>query len=481
MTPVRPVPPPSPRGVAARAWHGPLAGLLLALLAIKLAGLLADPVLRFFMGDSGSYLHTALTGWRPPDRSYTYGLLVGATAIAAGSPWVLLGLQALFGVASALALAWLLARALAVPAAIAAAAALALAIEPAQLLYERMLMAESAGTLAFVLQVCALAAYARDGRRRWMALAAVAGIAAVSFRLSLLPVVLGLAATVPVVVALAHARAGRRGAALARHLGFALAATVLLHAIYQAGYRRDYGESTYLPANGMMRIGLVAPLVRAHHFEGTGVDGARVLAEVGPPLSDPRRREEQIWSPDGLYQTLARHTDRPEAVARVATGRALRESPLGWVALGIGNVTGYFDPALLRHRLEDDLGRRPPDDAMLGVLEARLGYDARGVAASSSAATRWFAAGAPWLVACFLLLAPLALLSLALHWRSPARAVVAVLCLASLGLVASHLLFAHIPSLRYLHPMPWFVLANLALVLAALARRRGAQGPGTAR
>lgn len=57
----------------------------------------------------------------------------------------------------------------------------------------------------------------------------------------------------------------------------------------------------------------------------------------------------------------------------------------------------------------------------------------------------------------------------------------AVLCLASLGLVASHLLFAHIPSLRYLHPMPWFVLANLALVLAALARRRGAQGPGTAR
>ena len=111
MTPVRPVPPPSPRGVAARAWHGPLAGLLLALLAIKLAGLLADPVLRFFMGDSGSYLHTALTGWRPPDRSYTYGLLVGATAIAAGSPWVLLGLQALFGVASALALAWLLASA----------------------------------------------------------------------------------------------------------------------------------------------------------------------------------------------------------------------------------------------------------------------------------------------------------------------------------------------------------------------------------
>ena len=69
--------------------------------------------------------------------------------------------------------------------------------------------------------------------------------------------------------------------------------------------------------------------------------------------------------------------------------------------------------------------------------------------------------------------------ALALHWRTPARAVVAVLCLASLGLVAGHLLFAHIASLRYLHPMPWFVLANLALVGEAWRRR--AQGPGTPR
>jgi hypothetical protein len=454
--------------------------LLAALVAIKLAGLWADPVLRVFMGDSASYLHGALTGWRPPDRSFTYGLLVGATAVAAGSSWVLLGLQALFGVATAAALAGLLAGGAGVRPALAAAAALALAMEPAQMFYERMLMAESAGTLAFVLQVCALSAYAHRGQLRWMALAAVAGIAAVSLRLSLLPVVLGLAATVPVVAALWQAPRGARAKALAWHLGFALLATAALHAAYQSSYRRDYGESSYLPANGMMRIGLVAPLVRAEHFEGTGVDGARVLAELGQPLADTGRREAQVWAPDGLYQTLARHTDQPEAVARTITSRALRDDPLGLLALGIGNVGGYFDPGVLPHRVEDDLGRRPPDQGMLAVLQERLGYDARGVAASSSLATRWFARGAPWLVACFLLLAPLALLALALHWRTPARAVVAVLCLASLGLVAGHLLFAHIASLRYLHPMPWFVLANLALLGEAWLRRR-AQGPRTDR
>lgn len=481
MTPLRPTLPAPPAAAVPTRWLPAAFALLAALVAIKLGGLLADPVLRFFMGDSGSYLHTALTGWRPPDRSYTYGLLVQASALAAGSPMALLGLQALFGVVTATTLALVLARGAAVRPTLAAAAAMVLAIEPAQLFYERMMMAEAAGTLAFVLHVGALAAYAHHGRYRWMALAALAGIAAVSLRLSLLPVVLGLSATVPVVAALRHATRGQAIGTLARHLGFAVVATAALHAAYQASYRRDYGESTYLPANGMMRIGLVAPLVRAEHFEGTGVDGGKVLAELGQPLRDAGRREAQVWAPDGLYQTLSRHTDRPEAVARVITGRALRADPLGWIRLGIGNVGGYFDPGVLPPRLQDDLGRRPPDDNMLGTLEARIGYDARGVAASSSPATRWFELGAPWLVACFLLLAPLALAALALQWRTPARPVVVVVCLASLGLVAGHLLFAHIASLRYLHPMPWFVLANLALVGEAWLRRGATQGPGTAR
>jgi hypothetical protein len=481
MTSLRPTAPAAVGAAGALPWGKAAMALLLGLMAIKLLALWIDPTLRFFMGDSGSYLHSALTGWRPPDRSYTYGQLVAASALAAGSPLALLALQAAFGIASAMALAALLVRGCGVRPALAVGAALLLAIEPAQLFYERMLMAESAGTLAFVLHVGLLAAYARDGGYRWMGLAAIAGLAAISLRLSLLPVVLGLSATVPVVAALQEGERGRRLAAIARHLGFALLVTAALHAAYQAGYRRDYGETTYLPANGMMRIGLVAPLVRAEHFEGTGVDGAIVLAELGQSLTDAGRREAHVWASDGLYQTLSRHTDRPEQVARVVTGRALRDSPLGWLRLGVENVGGYFSPGALPFRLEDDLGRRPPDEGMLDVLQARLGYDARGVAASSSLATRWFESGAPWLVACFLLLAPLALLALALHWRGPHRAVVAVICLASLGLVSGHLLFAHIASLRYLHPMPWFVLANAALVADALLRRRQVQGPGTAR
>src|SRR4029453_17474709 len=45
----------------------------LLVLAIKILLLLLDPSPKLFMGDSGSYIWTALTGWIPPDLSHFYG------------------------------------------------------------------------------------------------------------------------------------------------------------------------------------------------------------------------------------------------------------------------------------------------------------------------------------------------------------------------------------------------------------------------
>lgn len=467
------LPPPSPRVILAT-----LAGLL----AIKLAWLLGDPTLRLFMGDSASYLHSGLTGWMPPDRSFTYGILVRISAVVFTSPLALVLLQTLFGIATSVLLTGLLHRGLGVRFGLAAMAGLLLALDPGQLLYERMIMAESAGTLALAAHVVLLAIYAHTGHWRWMVRAAVFGIAAVSLRFSLLPVVLGLAVTVPLIAVLqARTLPPSRPLVLAWRLGIALAATGVLHLAYTQSYRlMPGGEATYMPASGMMRIGLVAPMIRPEHFEGTGVPGT-VLEAVRLSLADPRQRERHVWTPDGLYQTLARHTDDPEQVARVVTSRALRDDPLQLVVLGMGNLADYFDGPLRRWRIDDDLGQRAPDPVVLESLRRNLHYDYDGVAGTDSLSTRWFRAGAPWLIACLFLLAPLALLALAMNWRTPARPVALVLCLASLGLVASHTLFAHIPSLRYLHPLPWFVLANLAVLAETWLRRRAAQGPRTAR
>ena len=45
-------------------------------LAMKLLLLWLDPTPKLFMGDSWSYIWTALKGWIPEDRSYFYGYLV---------------------------------------------------------------------------------------------------------------------------------------------------------------------------------------------------------------------------------------------------------------------------------------------------------------------------------------------------------------------------------------------------------------------
>lgn len=443
-----------------------LAVTAVGVLAIKLAWLLGDPTMRLFMGDSGSYLHSAMTGWKPPDRSFTYGWLLQHSALRFASHWGVLVMQAAFGVAGCLLLTGTL-RCLNVRPFWAALAGLALAIEPSQLLYERMLMAESAGTLALVASVTLLMAYAQSGRFEWMVSGTVAGIIAISFRISLLPVILGLAATVPLVAAWRSPERPKRSRVLL-HLGATLAVTALIHGGYMQFFRAgDDGKATYLPAEGMMRVGLVAPLIRPEHFHGTGVP-ASVLAQATPSAADPLNREAQIWSATGLYAQISAHSDDPERVARVVTARALRDAPLRLVEMGLDNAADYFDPLMREPRIQDDLGRRPPDDLMQVDLKQQLGYDAQGVAASDSWVTHWFQAGAGWMVGNLLFLVPLSLLTAALHWRRRTRPAVLVLGLASWGLVASLVLFTHVPSLRYLHPLPWFALAHLALLLGAV-------------
>jgi hypothetical protein len=75
--------------------------LVLLLLTVKLALLLLDPHVRLFMGDSASYLVSALSHATPPDRSFTYPILIDQTAGRSGSLISLLLAQTCLGVATA--------------------------------------------------------------------------------------------------------------------------------------------------------------------------------------------------------------------------------------------------------------------------------------------------------------------------------------------------------------------------------------------
>ncbi|WP_257388160.1 glycosyltransferase family 39 protein [Tahibacter caeni] len=448
--------------------------LTLLLLAIKLVLILADPTQRFFLGDSESYLHSALTGWIPPDRSFLYGLFIRHTAIAAGSLAGLLLAQTLCGILTALLCARLAVADLGVDRRAAALLALLIAIEPAQLFYERMVMAESLGTLCLIAMLSCGFAYLRRGWWPWLLAMALAGIATVALRMSLLPVVLGFSVLPPLAAAVERG-AQRSWRRVAAHLAIAVTATVLVHQGYQRlyGYMSE-GPPTYLQSTGTFRLGLVAPLVKPAHLQRVGLDPA-LLQQVGPVLADPREREAQLWLDDGLVSVLRRAAGPDtERLARKIAARALSDDPLGLLRLALATTADYFVASETAPRMADDLGTRPLSDGMRTSLRERLGYVAATDATRLNPAAVYFEQSGPWLIVCLFALAPLALVA-ALRLGRPRRSAALLLVLTMLGLVAGQLLFSHIVSFRYLHPFPPLLLLCAAAVLAPARRRNGLQ------
>ena len=79
-------------------------------LTLKAFLLLVDAHPMLYLGDSASYLRTALTGWIPGDRSFTYGFFLRPAAIWPQSLSSALIIQTLAGVVSSLGLALILRR-----------------------------------------------------------------------------------------------------------------------------------------------------------------------------------------------------------------------------------------------------------------------------------------------------------------------------------------------------------------------------------
>jgi hypothetical protein len=445
--------------------------LFVAILVAKLALLAYDPTVRLFFGDSASYIHSALTGWVPPDRSYLYGQLFRATALPAHSMFVLALVQSLFGAIAAVFLFAILRTNFDAPAALAAALAILYAVEPAQLFYERMVMAESVGTLCLVVMFAAGFAYLRRPHWLWPVLWSAAGILAVAFRLSDLPVVLGFAILPVLAGAMSTARQlpARRTAA---HVLVAIVATIGFHDAYRHWYAWMSGSprADYIADTGYFRLGLVAPLVTHEEIVRAGLP-ADLLDHVGPDLRDPRMREAQIWEPNGLI-AMVRDAGQGggNKIARKLSSYAVRGDPYGIFRMSWATLRDYFDPTVVRARMLDDVGSRPASADLTDKLRRCCDYDTRVLEAEPNPIARYFQASTPWLTACYFGLLPLALAMLAAQWRK-VRSAALLLAATSIGMVAAQTLFSHIVSFRYLHPFPFMVLLCAGALASAFRGR----------
>jgi hypothetical protein len=461
-----------PREVAAA-----IRRLVVALIALKLVALAIDPTIRVYLGDSAAYLFGAMDSGRlPDDRSFTYSLLIRALVRPFESLWALLAWQTLAGILTAIVVWQMLVRRLAVSPRMALAASCALAIEPAQLYYERMVLAESFGLLAFVMFVAAAAAYVSTERVWLLPVAALLGLAASTLRLNYLPVVIVSSLLLPVLPWVerkdGRPRPQHRNRRLLVHGVVGVVSLVVLHGTFQIWVARIFNAPPgYIARTGFMQLALVLPLVTPDHLERVGLPRT-FTNDLRFPIEDPDARMSHQWAQGGFVRTLRERGISVEGVARPLARMALADDPFGLLRLGIHTLGNYFRERGIAHALSNDLGRRVIPDEILWTLREIWGYDAAGLWSRTTAVSWYFEKGTWLLVLCLFVLPPLALFNVAAYWRMPQRPQMVLLGLISVGLVAAHILFVPVAFYRYLHPLPAFAIMN---VCAAAASRRVTQ------
>ena len=106
---------------------------------------------QLFMGDSGSYLFTAVSGWMPPDRSFLYGYVIRWSSLGTESLTSLLILQAFLATATAILVALICRSYFWTHFCLSYLFGVLCSLDPLQLVWERYVMTETISLFFYVL------------------------------------------------------------------------------------------------------------------------------------------------------------------------------------------------------------------------------------------------------------------------------------------------------------------------------------------
>lgn len=435
------------------------------LLAIKLLIYLADPDIAFFLGDSATYLYTALSSYIPPDRSYLYGFFVRVAARGGHPLNALIIIQEVLGVYSCLLLAYLLRRFFGCSALVAALAALCFAVEPSELLFERYLMAESVSLLLFALFITTLMLYLQDSQLRLLLLAVILGAGAIAMRTAYLPVVVvtGLVAAGWNVL-----HAGRQyraqGAALRRvaHPLLFLGALAVMLALH--GLPRSHSNS------GLFLLAAWAPALDSDILASEPIL-QQVTADLECDLYDEQQRLHELFLKGCLIDRIQQQfPDAAEANAfaqRIAL-KTLLWHPLQVAELGWHTWQEFWQPQNLQQILSYDTGADPIPEEFATLVRNHYAMDITGWNQRVTPTKAYFVHATWWHL--WVVSSPLVML---LWWwltRRRYSPYSLILVTASWLLLLTVTVPVVIASVRFFHGIAWLSFFPLAITLDGLWR-----------
>lgn len=456
----------------------------LGVFALKFFLVALDPLPKFFMGDSGSYLWTALTGWIPDDRSYFYGYVVRWVSVWRESLTPLLLLQAFLSGVTALVTASIGRAVFRFRVWEAYALGVICALDPLQLVWERYVMTETLSLFFYVLVLYGSFLYLRDRRLSHLGLVHVLGVVVIGFRMSFLlltqlnAVLLPFVAFLPLLIESFRGHlSGRARLQAAKLAGAHFLVSVLSMLALHAGYKQLNGwmactEPTYLRAAGSQTLAAWAPVIEPEDAPDPRL--AEIIRhgdEFG--IKDLALRNSQRYQHGYLFDRwgkVEKDAGRFHLVAKQTALNALRRNPLPIFGLGLRTFIAYWSLKDLRDYARNDLGRVDLTPEQTAYLAERFHYsvDPKIAEAPRSVLQRYFIASVPY---CYLiLLSPI--WSLFILYRNREWQF-ALFLLLQLGIILGMaVIFSVAPSVRYLHPASVLTLFCCGLCLRAVAEYR---------
>jgi hypothetical protein len=452
--------------------------------AIKLLLLSLDPTPKLFLGDSGAYIWTALTGWIPSDRSYFYGYLVRWLAVWPHSFGPLLLSQMLVSAVTAIMFVLICSRFFEMSNRLSFLFGLMCALDPCQLVWERYVMTETFSLLVYVLVLYWSLAYLRDRRLWQLAVVQALSVLLIGFRMSFLPVVQACTILLPII---AFARCGlpalrKRSGARAPEGG--VLTTGLTHVITSIAMMFVM-HGAYKYANGWLSNREPAYLYDA---------GAHLAAVWAPALepsdaTDPRLRDlianGHQFKIDDLTLRNAQHfgegflIDRwgkieknrrkRDRIARETAMNALRQRPLQIAGLALKTYMGYWGIATIQSYARTDLGYAKLNDDQVKMLAEKFGFrtvkDPR--TQPYSLLQQYFIRSWPYY---FIVIVSPLVCAFAI-WLSRDRSFALLLFVHASILMVVVTILSPQPCIRYLQPVSVLTLLSIAICVDWLARR----------
>jgi hypothetical protein len=451
---------------------------LAALLAfVKLVLYVLDSNPQVFLGDSMSYLVTALLEWIPPDRSFVYGYIVYGLTTRARSLSSLVAVQTVAGIATSMLTAVILVRHLRVSFAVAAALAIAVAIEPQQLLYERFVLTESLSTAVFTVYLLLALEYLRS-RKLWLLVVLQAvGFLLVAFRVSFVPLLAVVTVAAPLFASELWGSSRQQAKQWFVRTGIHLLVSVGLFLGLHSAYKEWNGSLSKLPpaytyADGFFLLSNVSPLVTP-----ADTDDPQIAAVLATPLRYGAKPEEfnsrnsEMFGEDGLIARLrnvVKDEYRTNGEAKSIAYRAIRRDPVGFIRLAMQTHHKYYSKEYMVNVLSAESGMRELGPDELKIL-SHYHLDGNGLPFMKNLTRQYFVGVWPY----YILLAntPLVMAAALALTRKGTRKIMAfVFVVTTIHLTAVQVLGVE-PSPRHLHAAVVPLAVSAGILLSRLSRR----------